>query len=66
MIKITEKCNFIHTKDADVAAKLKELNLPFFKEDNGTYIFINDTAIVFDTKEIDLTKLVFTDMYTAS
>lgn len=63
---ITEKCNFIHTNDADTADKLDNYGLMLFKKDKGTWIFINETTLLFDEKDIDLSKLLFTNMYTAS
>lgn len=58
--------NFIQTKDAETADKLRSLGFPEIKNTNGMFTFVNCGALTFADSNVDPDKIHYTNAYVAS
>lgn len=58
--------NFIMTNDTETANSLKRLGFPSLNNTNGMYVFINCPALSFADSSIDIAKITYSNVYTAS
>lgn len=64
MNDLNKKRPFIVTTDSNTANQLKELNFTLIQEDNGRYMFLNNSTLKFDEngEEIKLNKMCYTNV----
>ncbi len=60
------RMNFIKTKDKETADKLRKIGFPELGQSNGFYTFANCTALTFEGENLEINKLQYTNIYTAS
>lgn len=59
-----KKQKFIYTMDASIADRLKEQGFILLADNNGSYIFMNNGKLKFDSEEDKniLTKIAYTNV----
>ena len=58
---MSNKCNFIVTKDKETAEKLSQSGIRLLSDANGVYTFENKMSIM-NFGEIDVKKVIYTNM----
>lgn len=62
------KTQFIYTMDQSIADRLQEQNFTLLSENNGTYVFMNDSKLTFGFDEDEnkqkevLSKIAYTNV----
>lgn len=59
-----KKQQFIYTMDKSIAERLKEQGFTLLSDNNGSYIFMNNGVLTFDSEEDKniLTKIAYTNV----